>query len=112
VCEFLRRIRDENPDGPLIVILDNYPSYHSDDIKEVADELGIQLVFLPKCSPHLNPIEPLWRELKYALSRVFVTDEDAFQSLVQELFDSLSEKLSYAIEWIDTFLDDFKRLRQ
>lgn len=77
VCEFLRRIREENPDGPLVVILDNYPSHHANDVKELADELGIQLVFLPKYSPHLNPIEPLWRELKYALSRVFVTEEDA-----------------------------------
>ncbi|EMA01131.1 IS630-type transposase ISHwa7, partial [Haloarcula vallismortis ATCC 29715] len=112
VCEFLRRIREENPAGPLVVILDNYPSHHANDVKELADELGIQLVFLPKYSPHLNPIEPLWRELKYALSRVFVTDEDAFQSLIQELFDTLSEKLSYAADWIDTFLNDFRKLRQ
>jgi transposase len=112
VCKFLRQIRDENPDGPLIVILDNYPSHHANEVKELADELGIQLVFLPKYSPHLNPIEPLWRELKYVLSRMFVTDEDAFQSLIQETFDELSAKLSYAVDWIDTFFTDFKRLRQ
>jgi hypothetical protein len=46
------------------------------------------------------------------LSRVFVTDEDAFQSLVQETFDKLSTQLSYAVDWIDNFFSDFKRLRQ
>jgi len=112
VCEFLRRIRDENPDGPLIGILDNYPSHHAYEVKELAEELGIQLVLLPKYSPHLNPIEPLWGELNYVLSRVFVTDDDAFQSLVQETFDELSTKLSYAVDWIDTFFFDFKRLRK
>ncbi|SDW21137.1 hypothetical protein SAMN05443574_1381, partial [Haloarcula vallismortis] len=29
-----------------------------------------------------------------------------------ELFDTLSEKLSYAADWIDTFLNDFRKLRQ
>jgi hypothetical protein len=38
VCAFLRRIRAENPDGPLIVILDNYPSYHATEVKELTDE--------------------------------------------------------------------------
>jgi transposase len=112
VCEFLRQIREKNPDGPLVVILDNYPSHHAHDVKDLAEELRIQLVFLPKYSPHLNPIEPLWRELKYVLSRVFVTSEDTFQSLIRNTFDRLSTKLSYAQDWIDTFLADSKRLRQ
>jgi transposase len=67
---------------------------------------------MPKYSSDLNPIEPLWGELKYSLSRVFVTGENAFRLLIQELFDLLSEKLSYATDWIDTFLDDFRGLRQ
>jgi hypothetical protein len=37
-----------------------------------------------------------------------VTDEDAFQSLIQETFNELSAKMSYAVDWIDTFLSDFK----
>ena len=38
VCAFLRQIRAENPDGPLIVILDNYPSRHATEVKELTDE--------------------------------------------------------------------------
>jgi hypothetical protein len=38
VCAFLRRIRAENPDGPLMVILDNYPSHHATEVKELTDE--------------------------------------------------------------------------
>lgn len=112
VCAFLRRIRDENPDGPLVLILDNYPSHKATEVRELSDDLGIQLVFLPKYSPHLTLIESVWKELKYVLSRIFVTHEGAFQTLIQESFVLPSTKLSYAKAWIETFLTDFKKLRR
>jgi len=61
----------------LVVILGNFHSHYTNDIKKLADKFGIQSVFLSKYSHHLNSAEPLWRELKYVLLRVFVTNEDA-----------------------------------
>lgn len=78
VCEFLRQIWEKNLNGPQIVMLDNYPSHHAHDMKNLSEELRIHLVFLPKYSPHLNLVEPLWKELKYVLSRVFVTAKTRF----------------------------------
>ena len=37
-----------------------------------APELGIDLIFLPVGSPHLNPIEPVWKSLKWESSPLIV----------------------------------------
>ena len=53
---------------PLVIVLDNGPVHHA---KVVKDELerweseGMYLFYLPTYSPHLNPIEILWRFCKY-----------------------------------------------
>ncbi len=52
-------------------ILDNAPIHGGEESWEILDELleakGINLVFLPKYSPELNPVELLWRYLKQTL---------------------------------------------
>lgn len=57
-------------------------------------------------------MESVWKELKYVLSLTFVTDEEAFQTSIQEAFANLSTKLSYAEGWIETFSTDFKKSRR
>jgi len=53
---------------PRVLVLDNGPIHHA---KVVKDELerweseGMYLFYLPTYSPHLNPIEILWRFCKY-----------------------------------------------
>lgn len=105
ICEFLRTIRDKNPIGPIILVLDQYSSHIANEVKDLADELGIELVYLPPKSPDLNPIEQLIGKLKYELSRTFVTEEDAFQNRIREIFNQLSSRLSFAQSWMDRFLN-------
>lgn len=105
ICEFLRTIRAKNPIGPILLVLDQYSSHIANDVKELADELGIELVYLPPKSPDLNPIEQLIGKLKYELSGTFVTEESAFQNLIREIFTRLSDQLSFAESWADQFLD-------
>lgn len=53
---------------PTVVVLDNAPVHHSDEFKDKVEEWeekGLQIFYLPKYSPHLNPIEILWRKMKY-----------------------------------------------
>lgn len=105
ICEFLRTIREHNPVRPILIVLDRYSSHLAADVAELADELDIELVFLPPKSPDLNPIEQLIGKLKYELSRTFVTEEAAFQELICDTFKELSNRLSFAKGWIDQFLD-------
>lgn len=53
---------------PTVVVLDNAPIHHSKEfeakIKQWKQD-DLYIFFLPTYSPHLNPIEMLWRKIKY-----------------------------------------------
>ena len=104
ICDAFEQIRAENPDRKILLILDNFSSHTCDYTRERAAELGIELVFLPVGSPHLNPIEPLWKSLKWELSPITVDSTDEFCSLVRDHFQQLTTKESFAAAWIDRFL--------
>lgn len=53
---------------PRVIILDNGPVHHAKVVEEKLAEweaAGLYLFYLPTYSPHLNPIEILWRFCKY-----------------------------------------------
>lgn len=53
---------------PTVVVLDNAPIHHSKEFEAKVEEWkkeDLYIFFLPKYSPHLNPIEILWRMIKY-----------------------------------------------
>ncbi|KXB00855.1 hypothetical protein AKJ43_03885 [candidate division MSBL1 archaeon SCGC-AAA261D19] len=104
VCEFLERIREENPEGKIIVILDNFASHRAKAAREKAEELGIELVFLPPYSPDLNPIEQIWRGIKREISTAFFETKEEFLGLIKHSFNKLSNKISYAKGWINKFI--------
>ena len=105
ICDAFEQIRAENPDRKILLILDNFSSHTCEYTRERAAELGIELVFLPVGSPHLNPIEPLWKSLKWELSPITVDSTDEFCSLVRDHFHQLTTKVSFAAAWIDRFLN-------
>lgn len=47
-----------------IVIMDNATFHKSAKTKELIEQAGCQLLFLPPYSPDLNPIEKFWAWLK------------------------------------------------
>ena len=64
VCAFLRLIRENNPVGRYLLILDNTRAHIAGKTKRLAKSLDITLVFLPTYSPHLNPIEQIWKSIR------------------------------------------------
>lgn len=53
---------------PYVIVLDNGPIHHGGVVKDQFDkweDLGLSIFYLPIYSPHLNPIEILWRFVKY-----------------------------------------------
>lgn len=105
ICDAFEQIRAENTDRKILLILDNFSSHTCEYTRERAAELGIELVFLPVGSPHLNPIEPLWKSLKWELSPITVDSTDEFCSLVRDHFQQLTTKVSFAAAWIDRYLN-------
>lgn len=53
---------------PTVVVLDNAPIHHSKEFEAQIErwkKQDLYIFFLPRYSPHLNPIEILWRMIKY-----------------------------------------------
>jgi DDE superfamily endonuclease len=73
---FVRQIAGLPPDPaaahersrPCVVVLDNYAVHHAAAVKAAVPALaaaGVSFWYLPPYSPELNPIEPVWRQVKY-----------------------------------------------
>lgn len=65
ICELLRALRAKHLSGEMIyLVLDNARYNRSWKVKELACDLGIELIYLPPYSPNLNPIERVWKFFK------------------------------------------------
>ena len=107
ICACFEAIREQNLGKRILLVLDNFSSHICKYTRKRAHELGIDLVFLPVGSPHLNPIEPVWKSLKWESSPLIVDGEDEYRSLLDEIFGNLTEKLSFAESWIENHLSGF-----
>jgi len=106
VCEFLEEIREKNSEGSILMILDNFASHRAEMTQEKAGELDMRLVYLPPYSPDLNPIDQIWRGLKRWMSTAFFRTREGFLKLIEEAYNQLSKKISYAEGWIQKFLPE------
>ena len=64
IVEYLENLRKENPEGVILLLIDNLISHKTDMVLEKAKELNIELCFLPTYSPQLQPIEKVWKAIK------------------------------------------------
>lgn len=111
VCGFLRKISDGNPGKRIIVFLDNFRSHTAEATREFAEHLGIVLVFLPKYSPDLDPIEFLWKSLRRRISQIeFVGSEWSFKESIRTTFHRLARSKSFMASWLGKFQPYFSNL--
>ncbi len=64
VCELLRKLANLGLTVPITLVLDNARYQKCKVVKNLAEELGIELLYLPPYSPNLNLIERLWKFVK------------------------------------------------
>jgi transposase len=64
MCELLRKIAALGLAGPITLVLDNARYQRNTAVQKLAEELEINLLFLPSYSPNLNLIERLWKFIK------------------------------------------------
>ena len=65
MCDLLNGIRDKCKDNnPITIVLDNTRYLRCKLVKQLAENLNIELLFLPSYSPNLNIIERYWKWLK------------------------------------------------
>jgi len=107
ICGCLEEIREQNPGKRILLVLDNFSSHVCEHTRRRAHQLGIDLVFLPVGSPDLNPIEQVWKSLKWEASPLIVESAAEYRALLTRLFEQLTARLSFAASWIDNHLSGF-----
>lgn len=88
MCELLRAVAARGLAGPVTLVLDNARYQRNKVVMALAEESGIELLFLPSYSPNLNLIERLWRftKRKAAYGRYHPSFAD-FRAAVQDVLD-------------------------
>ena len=81
MCDLLRAIRLKHPEeNKLYLVLDNAPYNRSYQVRDLARELDIKIVYLPPYSPNLNPIERFWKFVKKkVMANNYFPDIETFQ---------------------------------
>ena len=69
-----------------VVILDNLGSHKGKAVRRAIREVGARLVFLPKYSPDLNPIEQVFAKFKTLLRKVGARSYDAVSQACAQIF--------------------------
>ena len=68
-----------------VVIMDNLGSHKAKAVRQAIRSVGARLIFLPKYSPDLNPIEQVFAKLKHLLRKAQARTSDAVCATIGEL---------------------------
>jgi transposase len=87
-CELLEKIRKRCFDAPVTVVLDNARYQKCRIVFEKAEELNVDLLYLPPYSPNLNIIERLWKFVKKkCLYSKYYESFDLFKRAISNCLD-------------------------
>jgi transposase len=104
--DFLEEVRWYYRGRHVALLLDEDSSHTAEDSQDTADELGIELLWLPKRSPHLNPMDHLWRHGKEVMSanHQYASIDDQVEQVIAYLSSlSAAEALTKAGIWSRDF---------
>lgn len=84
---FGEQLGHQNTDNPSsVLIMDNAPFHKKGKLKQMAQQYGIRLVYLPAYSPDLNPIEKCWAKLKH-ICRLLLGREMTLDEAIDQAFN-------------------------
>lgn len=72
------------------VLMDNLPAHKPKAVETALTEAGFKLLYLPRYSPDLSPIEPGWSKLKNALRAAEARTRDALEAALAPALDSIT----------------------
>jgi transposase len=73
-----------------IVIADNLGSHKGQAVRQAIRSAGARLIFLPKYSPDLNPIEQLFAKLKHLLRKAVARTVEAVCAAIAQVLDAFT----------------------
>jgi transposase len=72
------------------VLMDNLPAHKPKTVETVLTEAGFKLLYLPRYSPDLSPIEPGWSKTKNALRAAEARTPEALEAALAPALDSIT----------------------
>ena len=92
------------------LILDGAAYHRAELVKNAAKVLNIELHYLPPYSPHLNPIERLWKVMnEHARNNVYFSSKREFISAIKEFFDATLPEVAGSL--VSRITDNFQLLK-
>ena len=73
-----------------VVIMDNMRSHHVKAVKEVIEEAGMTLLYLPPYSPDFNPIEKMWSKIKAILRKLKIHVSTELPTAIKSAFSLIT----------------------
>ncbi len=88
----------------IVIILDNYSVHKANLVIQAAEMLNIKLIYLPVHSPHLNPIEQVWKSIKKHMANYLFDTIEFMEELFEKEFYRIINNESYYENWIKKFI--------
>lgn len=106
ILRILPLIRQANAHYQAIVLLwDNLPAHKTEAVERLARRHQIYLVNNLPYAPDLNPIEKIWKQLKYRISQKgWIPNKNELQDIVFANFNQLAAKMDWANRWVQQVL--------
>jgi transposase len=92
ICELLKKVAVEYAGKSVFIVLDNARYQKCGIVQELANQLGIQLIYIPPYSPNLNLIERFWKYVKSKLRTKYYDKFDVFQEKIDSIVNNADKK--------------------
>jgi transposase len=111
VCELLQKLAALGLTVPITLVLDNARYQKCALVQELADALGIELLYLPPYSPNLNLIERLWKFVKKeCLSAKYYEDFSLFSAAITDCLEKTHLKYKPELDsWLTLKFQSFNK---
>jgi transposase len=94
-----------------IVVMDNLTAHKGERIKELIEERGCELIYLPPYSPDINPIEEAFAKIKVVLREAEARSRQALIETIGRAISAVSardargffEHCGYRVLWFNSF---------
>jgi len=108
--EFVSRLTDENwqkyfkNEKRIVIVLDNAKIHKAKLTEKVAKILNIKLVFLPKYSSDINPIERVWYSIKDKLSVIYIKNGTFLKEIFGHYFYIYAKSKTLTEKWLTEYI--------
>ncbi len=82
-----------------VVVLDGLGAHRPQRVREIIEQRGAELVFLPSYSPDLNPIEEAFSKIKNILRKLAARTHEALLEAMEEALSKVTAE--DAVGWFD-----------